>query len=57
MFQIKKILLGSTPASIGGIKVYSTGSDNDVVVDADVIFNGDARVVFTLQVRKNQSMH
>ena len=57
MFQIKKILLGSTPASIGGIKVYSNGSDNDVVVDADVIFNGDARVVFTLQVRKNRSLH
>ena len=55
-FQIKSVELGTTPARINGIKVYekdriSTNCDvpQEVLLDCDVSYDGDARVLFTLQ--------
>lgn len=49
-FQLKNIILGSTPAFIGGIKVYSENTARDeIILDCDVSYSGDARVIFTLQ--------
>ena len=49
-FQVKKISVGQIPARLGGIKVYNRNvSREEIVLDAEVIFNGDARVLFTLQ--------
>ena len=51
-FQLKKILLGTDPVHIGGIKTYrDTKSKDEIIVDVDVSFNGDAKVIFTLQVK------
>lgn len=49
-FQVKRIMLGSVPARLGGIKVYNRNVNRDeILLDAEVIYNGDARVLFTLQ--------
>ena len=51
--QIKKVSAGKIPAKLGGIKVFSadriSGSKEEVVLDAEVIYSGDARVLFSLQ--------
>jgi hypothetical protein len=45
------VVLGSIPAYVGGIKVYSSNtSREEIILDCDVAYSGDARVVFTLQV-------
>lgn len=44
-------MLGSIPFSLGGIKVYTDNTSRDeVILDCDIAYAGDARVVFTLQV-------
>ena len=49
-FNVKKIDLGKIPARLGGIKVYSRNTDrNQIVLDCEVIYSGDARFLFTLQ--------
>ena len=47
-FSIKRIMLGSSPLRIGGIKVYEKRLDH-IVLDCDLAFSGDARVQFSLQ--------
>eukprot|EP00092_Neocalanus_flemingeri_P079322 GFUD01098807.1.p1 GENE.GFUD01098807.1~~GFUD01098807.1.p1 ORF type:complete len:632 (+),score=144.85 GFUD01098807.1:357-2252(+) len=49
-FKIKDLILGSIPARVGGIKVYdkNTGRD-EIVMDIEVIYGGDARVKFSVQ--------
>ena len=49
-FKLKEFILGSTPARVGGIKAYDRNTDRDeVVVDVEVIYAGDARVKFSVQ--------
>ncbi|TRY62841.1 hypothetical protein TCAL_08192 [Tigriopus californicus] len=49
-FKVQKIALGDVPARVGGIKVYNRNVTRDeIILDAEVIYNGDARVLFTLQ--------
>jgi len=56
-FQIKAVELGSIPARVNGIKVYDktrAGSSDatavqEVLLDCDISYQGDARVIFTLQ--------
>ncbi len=50
-FSVKKVMLGSIPARLGGIKVYEAHrkSKDEIVLDAEVVYSGDARVQFTLQ--------
>jgi Ca2+-dependent lipid-binding protein len=49
--NIQKVDLGGIPARVGGMKVYSSRDANrkEIVMDAEVIYNGDAVVHFTLQ--------
>jgi len=49
-FKLKDLILGSVPARIGGIKVYdrNTGRD-EIVMDIEIIYGGDARVKFSVQ--------
>jgi hypothetical protein len=49
-FSVKKVDVGKIPARISGIKVYSRSTDRDeIVLDAEVVYSGDARVLFSLQ--------
>jgi len=49
-FNVKKVHLGRTPARVNGIKVYSRNTGRDqIVLDCEVVYAGDARVLFTLQ--------
>jgi len=49
-FKLKDLILGSIPARVGGIKVYdrNTGRD-EIVMDVEIIYGGDARVKFSVQ--------
>ncbi|XP_023341723.1 extended synaptotagmin-3, partial [Eurytemora carolleeae] len=49
-FKLKGVILGSIPARVGGIKVYerNTGRD-EIVMDIEIIYQGDARVNFSVQ--------
>jgi len=49
-FKLKDLILGSIPARVGGIKVYdrNTGRD-EIVMDIEIIYAGDARVKFSVQ--------
>lgn len=43
--------LGSIPLRIGGIKVYTRKTSRDeIVMDTELCYAGDARVLITLQV-------
>jgi Ca2+-dependent lipid-binding protein len=50
-FHIKRVMLGSVPARVGGIKVYERQKVNreEIVLDCDISYSGDARLQFTLQ--------
>jgi len=49
-FRIKELVLGSVPARVGGIKVHDRNTTrNEIVMDIEVIYAGDARVRFSLQ--------
>ena len=52
-FRIKRVDLGASPARVEGIKVYDkkyiSDKTKEIVLDCDVVYAGDARVVFTLQ--------
>ena len=49
-FQFKKVDVGTVPARVGGIKVYSRNVDRgEIVMDVEVLYNGDARVLLSLQ--------
>lgn len=49
-FRIKDFILGDVPARVGGIRVYdrNTGRE-EIVMDIEVIYAGDARVKFSIQ--------
>lgn len=49
-FKLKDLILGSIPARVGGIKVYdrNTGRE-EIVMDIEIIYGGDARVKFSVQ--------
>ena len=52
-FRVKRVDLGVIPARLEGIKVYDKkylGSKIDeIILDCDVVYAGDAKVAFTLQ--------
>ena len=49
-FKLKEFILGSNPARVGGIKAYDRNTDRDeVVMDVEIIYAGDARVKFSIQ--------
>ena len=49
-FKIKQVVLGNIPARVQGIKVYERNVARDeLVVDVEVMYAGDARVKFALQ--------
>jgi len=49
-FKIKDLIIGSIPARVGGIKVYDRNTVRDeIVMDIEVIYAGDARVKFSVQ--------
>ena len=51
--RIKRVDLGSTPARVEGIKVYDKkfvgAKIEEIILDCDVVYVGEARVIFTLQ--------
>ena len=49
-FKLKEFILGSVPARVGGIKAYDRNtSQEEIVLDLEIIYAGDARVKFTVQ--------
>jgi Ca2+-dependent lipid-binding protein len=49
-FKLKEFILGSVPGRLGGIKAYDRNTDRDeIVIDVEVIYAGDARVRFSVQ--------
>jgi len=49
-FKIKQVVLGNIPARVQGIKVYERNVARDeLVVDVELMYAGDARVKFALQ--------
>ena len=49
-FKIKQLVLGSIPARVQGIRVYERNTARDeLVMDVEVMYAGDARVKFALQ--------
>ena len=49
-FKLKDFILGSVPARVGGIKAYDRNtSQEEIVLDIEIIYAGDARVKFTVQ--------
>ncbi|KAF2883924.1 hypothetical protein ILUMI_22241 [Ignelater luminosus] len=48
-FKFEKIILGSIPPRIGGVKVYETNvSRNEIVLDLDLFYAGDCNLSFSL---------
>ncbi|EEB18657.1 conserved hypothetical protein [Pediculus humanus corporis] len=48
-FQFQKMLLGSIPPRIGGVKVYDKNvSRNEILMDLDVFYAGDCDISFSL---------
>ena len=49
-FKLKEFILGTVPGRVGGIKAYdrNTGRE-EIVMDIEVIYAGDARVRFSVQ--------
>ena len=49
-FKLKRFDLGSIPATVGGIKVYDRNTSSDeIIMDIQIIYQGDASVSFTVQ--------
>ncbi len=51
-FNVSRVDLGTIPARVGGIKTYKSARQGDrgmILLDVEVAYDGDARVVFTLQ--------
>lgn len=49
-FHVKKVAVGTIPARLGGIKVYDKkASREEIIFDTEVIYNGDAKVLITVQ--------
>ena len=49
-FKLKEFILGSVPGRVGGIKAYDRNTDlEEIVMDVEVIYAGDARVRFSVQ--------
>ena len=52
-FRIKRVDLGTIPARLEGMKTYDKkflgAKTEEIILDCDVLYSGDARVIFTLQ--------
>ena len=49
-FKLKEFILGTVPGRVGGIKAYDRNTDREeIVMDVEVIYAGDARVRFSVQ--------
>lgn len=49
-FRFERIILGSVPPRIGGIKVYEKNvSRNEIIMDIDIFYSGDCDITFFLQ--------
>ncbi|KAK9693219.1 C2 domain [Popillia japonica] len=49
-FKFDRIILGSVPPRIGGVKVYDKNiSRNEIIMDIDIFYAGDCDITFTLQ--------
>ena len=49
-FKLREFILGSVPGRVGGIKAYDRNTDREeIVMDIEVIYAGDARVRFSVQ--------
>ena len=49
-FKLKEFILGSSPARVGGIKAYDRNTDREeIVLDVDIVYAGDPRVLFSVQ--------
>ncbi|KAK4880110.1 hypothetical protein RN001_008256 [Aquatica leii] len=48
-FRFEKMILGSIPPRVGGVKVYETNvSRNEIILDLDIFYAGDCNLSFTL---------
>ncbi|KAF7284996.1 hypothetical protein GWI33_012316 [Rhynchophorus ferrugineus] len=48
-FKFERIILGSVPFRIGGVKVYDKNTDrNEIVMDLDIFYAGDCDITFYL---------
>ncbi|XP_044750795.1 extended synaptotagmin-2 [Coccinella septempunctata] len=46
-FKFERIILGSIPVRIGGVKVYDKNTDrNEIIMDLDVFYAGDCDITF-----------
>lgn len=52
-FKFERIILGSVPFRIGGVKVYDKNIDrNEIVMDLDIFYAGDCDITFYLSGMK-----
>ncbi|CAH2015977.1 unnamed protein product [Acanthoscelides obtectus] len=52
-FKFERIILGTVPFRIGGIKVYDKNIDrNEIVMDLDIFYAGDCDITFHLKGMK-----
>uniref|UniRef100_A0A336N0L5 CSON008990 protein n=1 Tax=Culicoides sonorensis TaxID=179676 RepID=A0A336N0L5_CULSO len=48
-FRFDRIILGTIPIRIGGVKVYEKNvSRNEIIMDLDIFYSGDCDITFTL---------
>lgn len=48
-FKFERIILGTVPFRIGGVKVYDKHTDrNEIIMDLDIFYAGDCDVTFHL---------
>ncbi|XP_045469924.1 extended synaptotagmin-3 [Harmonia axyridis] len=46
-FKFERIILGSIPVRIGGVKVYDKNTDrNEIIMDLDIVYAGDCDITF-----------
>ncbi|XP_056640030.1 extended synaptotagmin-2 isoform X1 [Diorhabda sublineata] len=52
-FKFERIILGTVPFRIGGVKVYDKNIDrNEIIVDLDIFYAGDCDITFHLKGMK-----
>ncbi|XP_072389064.1 extended synaptotagmin-2 isoform X2 [Diabrotica undecimpunctata] len=52
-FKFERIILGTVPFRIGGVKVYDKNTDrNEIVMDLDIFYAGDCDITFHLKGMK-----
>eukprot|EP00096_Caligus_rogercresseyi_P011481 TRINITY_DN4520_c0_g1_i1.p1 TRINITY_DN4520_c0_g1~~TRINITY_DN4520_c0_g1_i1.p1 ORF type:complete len:768 (+),score=172.26 TRINITY_DN4520_c0_g1_i1:106-2304(+) len=51
-FEIRKVLLGSIPLKVGGVRVFPRGNRSEkdgIILEMELFYSGDARVQFVVQ--------